>query len=188
MNTEIIVSLLTLLGAILSVIIGYSKTLRTIDTELHKQHYGVLNIYAKGLFEKRLSVYSELYSILSNAVKIIDYPDLFTEPVNIVDIENKLNEWDSNYGLLLTKESGARAMTVRKALRTLSSKFTTIHDCLKDHESKEKLEESLVGLEVALRVDLGVYAVESWNIKKGHGIFTNRESPDYTPKEFEGRS
>jgi hypothetical protein len=39
----------------------------------------------------------------------------------------------------------------------------------------KELADAMVGLEVALRVDLGIYAVESWNIETGFGAYTDRE-------------
>jgi len=175
---QILTSLGALVGVVITVIVTHRNTVRTLTAEIRKVRYGVLNVYAERLCEARLLAYSEIYPLLSNTVKMIDYPELFTQSEDIEHLENQLNVWDSKHGLLLTKESGNHAMKTRSTLRSLRKQgYKTIHNCGQDRSAMKELCDALVGLEVALRVDLGIYAVESWNIETGFGAYTDREMP-----------
>src|ERR1043166_523468 len=180
-DPQIIASSATLLGVLITVLVAHRSTVRTLTAEIQKPRYGVLNVYAERLCEARLLAYSEIYPLLSNTVKMIDYPELFPQSKDIERLENQLNVWDSKHGLLLTKESGSHAMKTRAAFRSLSKQgYKTVHNCTHNPSAKKELADAIVGLEVALRIDLGIYALESWNIETGFGAYTDREMPSYT--------
>ena len=152
-NQALAASLFTLLGLVVTVIAGFL---------LKRRRYELLDSYAQRLTEERLKRYPELYKLLSSALKVLDYPDAFPEELDLARLQATVNEWDSSWGLLLTVESGDKAQELRKVLHGLSGKQSPLPE-----DDADRLRQALVGLEVALRVDLGVYALEYVSIKPG---------------------
>jgi hypothetical protein len=179
MGAESIRSLLTLLGVLITVFVSYQITIRRITAEIHKTNQGTLAIYAEYLGKARIDSYPELFGILSTLVKAIDYhPDLGNPDLALIDAFSKINEWDSRHGLLLAHESGKRCFSLRLILRDIiRAGYHSLGPFISDQCRKTDLENALVGLEVALRKDLGVYALEEWNIEPSFRTYEARTFP-----------
>jgi hypothetical protein len=120
-------------------------------------HYECLKHYSGELITIRLSAYPKIYKIISNAVKTIDFPQACQSKLNLLSLEQEINEWDNANGILLGKNSGHQAFELRRLLRVLvehghKSSTTT---CQLGY-----LRKALAKLEIALRIDLGVYDLE----------------------------
>ncbi|HYK01480.1 MAG TPA: hypothetical protein VE974_06970 [Thermoanaerobaculia bacterium] len=123
--------------------------------------------------DERLKRYPGLYLLISSAIKQIDYPDAFETALEVRLVEEKFNEWDSSWGLLFTEESGKRAQFVRQMLRRLvrTEKVPTESD-------QRELRASFLALEIALRVDTGVYAVEFAEIERNFRSYDSVPHPE----------
>jgi hypothetical protein len=152
-NQAIVASLVTLVVTVLTVAAGFL---------LKRRRYELLDLYAQRLTDERLKRYPELYKVLSSALKVLDYPDEFPDGLDLASLRTTVNEWDSSWGVLLTVESGDKAQQLRRVLHDLSRKQPPLAA-----DETTALHQALVGLEIALRVDLGVYALEYVSIKPG---------------------
>lgn len=160
--------LAALVGGLVTFFAGWLSDRRRFVAEIQKMRHDVLRMYAEKLIEARMGAYPQLYPILSNAGKHLDFPDAFNKQINIADLESAVNIWDSQHGVLLTVESGRRAMELRTQIRAIAR--SNVWDTPESDESKKlwsDLRDSLAAFEVALRGDLGVYAVEFGNPERG---------------------
>lgn len=172
-STVLTASLFTLIGVILTVTANFIIQQRQHDAAIRKARFDILGIYAQKLEHERLERYPALYSLLSSTIKQIDYPDAFAHPVDVRALEQALSAWDSSWGLLLTEESGGKAQSLREILRgfvrSLDKSATS---------DLNQLRPSLVALEIALRVDLGVYAVEFAEIERNFRSYDSVPHPE----------
>lgn len=156
-------SAFTLLGVLITIAAGFVTLKRQIAGEIRRVRYEIIQSYAERLEDARLTHYPDLYRTLSDAIKVLDYPDAHPEGLDLARLESEVNAWDSARGVLLSAESGERAVSLRALLRRQARRSGA--PLLTD------LRPSLAALEVALRVDLGVYALEFANIERNFRRF-----------------
>jgi hypothetical protein len=169
LSPTLIASVFALLGVLVTVAAQSVALRRQIAGEERKGRFGILLAFAAELEEHRLAAYSEICSMLSDAVKHIDYPDMFTEALDLSDLERKLCSLDSKYSILFSSLSGDSSMKLRDQLRQIVRERTTLQaeHLVTQPAWVEELRHALIDLEVALRLDLGVYAVEFAEIERG---------------------
>lgn len=142
--------LFTLLGVIITLLIGWLNMRR-------QTRYDSLKICADKLISERIKVYPALYKIISDAIKNID----FEHKIDLQQLEEQLNRWDSENAIFLAQFSGDRAVELRYHLRKVLDRE------IKDYQYRE-LREKLIELEIGLRVDLSIYALEAGRVRRAY--------------------
>jgi len=179
--SQLVPSLIALIGVVLSVLAAVLTTRHQVAGEIQKIHHQVLAVYAQHLSPARLQAYPELFSVISAAVKEIDYAKEAGRELEIEwnRIFQQVNDWDNQHGLLLAKESGDACYELRLLLAKVTRKGAgSLADL-----SLKNVGAKLVRLEVALREDLGVYPLGDRNPDPSNRGFTGRTFPDVGPLE-----
>ena len=157
-----------------------------------KVRHESLTLYAEKLASVRIKAYPLLYSILSEALKHIDFEKLHSEELSYGELEREINEWDSKYGYLLGEMSGGRAWYLRRVIRALiegralscalvqdrrrgmiaslgqlAKRKLHLYEETKRVPIKDDLRYALAELEIGLRVDLKVYSLEYFTVRRG---------------------
>jgi hypothetical protein len=155
---------------------------RQISGEERKVRLGILSVFAAKLEDRRLETHAEICCILSDAPKHIDYPEMFSEALDLTFLESSISTLDSKYSAFFSAESGERAMELRGQLRRSVREGCSLKDALASvrPEWLRELRHALVGFEIALRMDLGVYAVEFAEIERGFKRYDRK--PQEVPK------
>jgi hypothetical protein len=151
MPAEVTAAIIASCGVIISAAFSWIIAQRSLGTELRKQQLQLFQSYAERLQERRLAVYPEAFAILSECAKAV-YRETITREY-LVTALSQFQTWDSANSLLL---SGHAANIVFDAQWQL-------HDRLKSMSGLPNpayLLESIEAMELALKGDIGVFAVE----------------------------
>jgi hypothetical protein len=112
---------------------------------------------ANRLLECRIERYPELFEKLSKCVKKIDYKQLRIE--DIEGLLHDINEWDSRNAIFFTSDTAYISSKMRKFLaRILES--SSREESFSFDSVIEDTRKSIVGMEISLRSDLGIYGVD----------------------------
>lgn len=152
--------LFAFMGVMLTILVGWLSLQRQIASEIKKVQYGVLSVYANKLIKSRLAAYPAIYRLLSDTNKLIESG---AANLDLFEFERQFKALDSHHGLLFTTESGRWAQFLRENLRNVTSGPASILSAAE----LSKLQKILIGLEVALRVDIGVSSLEYANVDPG---------------------
>src|SRR3989442_3410995 len=169
MNVGITAGLIALGGVLASVIASVALALRATRIELEKTRQQLTSAYATRLIDARLPVYPKLYAFLSDFIKHIEGGSdkhMAGQALTIADLRDMLSKlvvWDSQHALLISDHAGRASFGFRQQLIQL------IRAAQSNDEgtltSMEILRSLLVGaqqLEIALKVDLGIYEIEMY--------------------------
>lgn len=159
MPKEIIVAFITLIGVGLSVAASLYATSRQTRNELNKLRFEMQRLYSDKLLEKRLQIYPGLYFLLSNFQKKVEVENISKEDVK--QIYEQTNDWNSKNALLFSGDTGYISFNFRQTLRKLLSMHE--EDFLKYTQSSDSfsnLKQTVAEFELALKSDIGIYAVE----------------------------
>jgi hypothetical protein len=126
--------------------------------------------YAGKLLEKRIECYPILYQALSGLDKSIRFGKLTKKDVEAL-LKAVLN-WDTQYAIFMSSESGSRLHQFRMHLNKLSrmeekafnQKFST-------NEEQLELLRKANRVEISIKNDLGIYAVETSNDEKVYNSY-----------------
>jgi hypothetical protein len=184
-----IAAMSALLGILVTVLAQSLALHRQLAGEEKRVHLGVLPILAGKLEEKRLETHAELCSVLSDALKHIDYSDMFSQVLDLAAFENSISVLDSKHSAFFSAESGERAMELRKQLRIAVREKRSLEEAtaLEQPEWLRELRHALLGLEVALRVDLGVYNVEYSTVERGFKRYDRASGSITSRPKLKGR-
>ena len=169
----LVAPLFALIGILVTITAQHLALRRQISGDRWKSRFGILLAFAGELEKRRLDAYSEIGLILSDAVKRIDFPDMSDDSLDLPHLESTLSALDSKYSILFSSLCGENAMKLRVTLRRIIRR-TGVGVGFRSLSPAEvaELRDALIGLEVALRIDLGVYAVEFAEIERGYKQYT----------------
>ena len=155
-------------GVIVSVCVSLIITIYTTRSEIRKLRASLRNQYASTLMEKRLSMYGDVYYLLSNIAKRIRRylePDRPISYKDISEFNKSLSEWDSRNALLLSPKSVDVMHTFRRHLRELLNKGEE-EFIANSPDVLDALISGISKLEAALRNDVGIYHVDEHEQKQ----------------------
>jgi hypothetical protein len=158
MPLEILVSLISLGGVVVSLLISYLVSGRQIKAQIESLRYQMAQNYTEKLYLKRLEVYPALYEVISSFAKRIRREALSHREIKAFG--EKIDEWDNKHALLASAFTVQQLIALRKALRTLEGS--------KDEKiSKDVLYQTLfpliLELELAMKTELGVFASDGYH-------------------------
>jgi hypothetical protein len=156
MPKEAIPALIALLGVMLSIAISLLTSRVVSKNETRKFILEARKAYDSKLLETRLSVYPNLYLIISKFVKHIRH-----EPVSGDDINSflrEIDEWDSRNTILLSARTGHMCGRLRETLEAWLRDGVARRP---DISTLQDLIQKIGVLELALKSDLGIFGVEA---------------------------
>jgi hypothetical protein len=173
------------IGALFSIASALYLTSRKISAEFRFRRADLSNTYAENLLLRRLELYPEIWQHLGAYGK--KFPkDKENKPTANVSamkqLHENISEWDSTNGLIMSTHTAKSCHKFRKALRQMldarkedsGTEFLT-------KEEHETIRDNLAILELALRIDIGIYEVEQLEARQimlRYGdISRNRPSP-----------
>jgi hypothetical protein len=168
MSTEIITTLIAFMGILISVSTSVLVNRQQNATEIKKLRTEIQQAYAHRLIEKRIEVYQVLYKLLSEFDKVIHFgiPTKLTKRV-ISDLFDNILKWDSENAIFMSGNTGRKLYEFRWRLSELKDMS---NDQFLNYFNMPKKQKGLLELanqlEVALKVDIGVYIVEFDNENK----------------------
>jgi hypothetical protein len=159
MSEAIISSLIALLGIIVSVVISLVISLRETKLETQKLKEEYLKQYADKLFEKRLEVYPEISKILVSTVNKINQSVI--SPSDTKFFADALLDWEAKNAIFLGPQSQHIVYRLHGIFSELNGKHTKdLVQLLRDEESVRTIRKQLIELFLALKNDLGIYALK----------------------------
>lgn len=163
MDANIIVpAIIAFIGVLISVFLGFISGKRTLKVELEKVYRAVEQDYATRLFSKRVDSYQSVYKYLSDFIKYLKYGE--AAKVSLKEFLTKLNSIDSEYGVLFSSNSSLKLHILRKHIRKLNNENIETESLSQD--DKTTILEKVGAVEIALKNELGIYAVEFSNLEK----------------------
>lgn len=169
MPVEILVALIAFIGVVLSVLASLFASLRATRTEVEKLRGELQQTYTGKLLERRLDTYPDLYKLISDFLKEIQFGTL-TKP-KLDKLLTEIIEWDSSHAIFLSMSAGSKLYDFRKKLSTELA--STIDETLTGEEFLKDMRKQIEELEVALKNDLGIYVVEFSDFNKRTGYYRN---------------
>lgn len=159
MPVEVWVSLVALVGVLLSVLVSLLISRSTVSTELRKLRFEAKKTYDSKLLDKRLDIYPGLYFLLSDFIK-----ETHRKPVSKEMVKTLLGcieEWDSKNAVYFSIDTANVCYQFRgylvKLLRLSDEEFLKTFSSRK---SVRALRDEAASLEFALKSDLGIYGIE----------------------------
>jgi hypothetical protein len=151
----IITSAISVLGVIISVMVSVIITRQQNKVELEKITRQLEQAYAKSLFDKRVETYPQLYYLLSNYSKTIQYNKQNVK--NLIELRDEIDDWNSHYGLFFTSSTGKLSGTFRGYLKTILAEGAK--SIIKD-EDWNNIRRMLYHFEKSIRAEIGVATIE----------------------------
>lgn len=144
------------LFGISSVVVSVIITSFQRKAEMEKLRVELQQQYAKSLFDKRVTVYQELYSLLSGYGKRIQYGQQTKESLR--EFGEQVDLWNSHNALFFTQPTRRISYKFRYFLRVLLSnhKDTDITDV--DWDAIHRI---MLTFEDALRAEIGIFDTPS---------------------------
>lgn len=160
MQVDVLTSIIALGGVFLSAIISYRVSLRQTKIELDKHSEQIRQEFSRRLFEKRLLVYPELYSFLSEFGKTLVFGNPSRKDLEL--LFSQIQNWDSLNSILFSAPTGLSVYQFRIRINDyLKKSESEILEFLNSPENRKSLIKELQSVELALKAELGVYAIES---------------------------
>jgi len=167
MDIKEAVSLFTVLVPLFSVIVSVFTSVAFTRREIKKARQQLTSTYAEKLLDARLAAYPNLYAVLSGFIKHIEGGSekyMAGQSLTVSDARSLLAAiipWDNQNALYLSDRAGRAIFDLRQQLINIVKEISSTGDG--DILSGKTLDSLLYGaqqLELALKVDLGVYEVE----------------------------
>lgn len=149
MNPLILIPILT---AIISVVSSVVVTTLQNKSQLQKIYKEQEKAYEKSLFDKRIECYPELYCLLSDYTKKIQYKQQNCE--NLIKLRNEIDKWNSEKSIFFSPNTTRISARFREYLNALLDK----------RQSQEVSENDWIFIkriiqifESSLKADIGVF-------------------------------
>ena len=155
MDDKILVSLITLISAIIAALVALVVTkwqLRAGERSLDVQ---IQMNYASNLLQERHKAYPALYALLSDFSKELRFG--MVQQDYLKDLKDKLEEWDSAHAILVEAPTQKRLYDFRKKL--ILDLLERDKPIFQDKAFCNALRNEIGELETLLRSELGVYVV-----------------------------
>ena len=162
MDKTIIVALIAFTATITTALISWLVSRFTVSSQIHKLQLELRHIYANRLHEKRVEVYPAAYELLSEFAKINKTGDVTRGYLDNLAI--RIAEWDSKYSIFLSASTTPIAYNFRKLLAELSDKNDQdLRKVFDSHEERKRIYRAIAQFELALKGDIGIFAVEFYS-------------------------
>jgi hypothetical protein len=179
MSPDITAAMIAFVGVLASVGVSALLARWTAKNELNKARLELTSAYAAKLLDARLSAYPTLYAVLSDFIKHIEGGSpqfLQGVPIAASDIRQLLADlvsWDSKNSLLLSDRAGRVNFALRQYVISLVLFLNNeqSQQALSTPAVIGPLHKHLAEMEVALKVDLGVYDVEHYEAREYYGTY-----------------
>jgi len=168
MTNELIASMIAFSGVLVSVLVSYLASKRSIDNELRKLRIHAQETYHGKVLDARLSSYPQLYFLLSDLAKRIRRSGISKDLLE--SFIAQADDWDSRNALLMSLHGASTCYEfrayVREFIQTMGDEPVPV--------APEFLKR--IGLlEFALKGDLGIWGVEGADVS----LKTFRSHADY---------
>ncbi len=161
MSDEIIAALIALIGVVLSVLVTSAISRRTVRVEIQKLRAKLQEVYATKLLDSRLQTYPDLYSYMSDLVKLAIHRT--PSRAELSELRDKVEVWDSKHAVFLGKDTTNICCSFRMALAEalLETSTRSVEPPSGRPEWLRALLGKATALELGLRSDLGIYGFET---------------------------
>jgi hypothetical protein len=154
MEKEVVAAWVAVVGVVISGVVSWLVARLTARTELRKQQLQLFQSYAEGLQARRLSTYPEAYGLISDSLKQLQRGTLTHE--HLSNMLTRFQSWDSVHSLLLSNETAEVIFDAQWYVHNLLARGPAALTPEARHEIGSKFER----MELALKEDIGVFAVE----------------------------
>ena len=162
-----------LLSALLSATVAIYISRTSTRREIRKAQIGSL---VDKITDKRISVYPELYAIISNMIKTMKRepllaPDQVFSKAYALDCLRKINDWDNRNSLFLGSSAISAIIWFKHTVYGVVSKHEGDGTLISDVGDCNMIIRAIENLELAIKGEIGIFPLEE-GIEKAH-------KPDY---------
>jgi len=181
MPNEVLMTLISLGGILLSALVSFAVSSINTRTEFRKLKAQFQQTFVTKLVEQRIIVYPQLYFVLSDffkRAKTGDAPNP-TVPVGLLQKWlGDINAWDSQHALLLSSHAFKQIGELRYRIFVVISQVEAnpLTEIQTDTDDFRVMMQSGENLEFALRSDIGVYEVDVANVAKRVLVYSEDET------------
>lgn len=155
---EVVVGLVAFVGVFIStaasVLISRWQAARALETHTAELEFK----YNSALFERRITIYPDLYFALSELGKAYSY-DTMSQP-DVALALKRIDEWDSRNAIFVSPAVVELLLGIRGELcRHSQCDPSTVYT----HDVRKQIFEGALRLEQALRNEIGVYAAKGFH-------------------------
>ena len=137
--------------------------------ELRRLQLQTRSEYAEELLKTRLEVYPELYNVISEFIKHVwgfrsgDFGYVGATGAQLSELSTKISDWDSKHAILMSMEVSGALWLLRTAVQQKVSSIPKedMNSIVEEGDFKN-IGDKMVAVELALKTDLGVFAVEEY--------------------------
>ena len=162
LSPDVIASIITLIGVIVTVYISFRATRRQLGLELQKMKQENKLAYTNHLLEKRVDKYPLLYGIISSYQNQIRSEGINLD--NLKKLYEDLMNWDVENAIYTSSKMKFVLFDLFKVLRVVIYKKSQKTEI----SYRKDIIEKLSRLELAMKSDLGVFLVEFPGTERGY--------------------
>ena len=169
MRPETAPALIALLGVLLSILASVVLARRAAKAELKKLRVQLTANYADKLLAARIAVYPSLYPALSEFVKLLEAGAKAASQAQMLDpgairqLHTQIADWGKQNSIFLSDRAERASFDLRQYVRSLAVLADDdLSAALRMPKTVADLLYRVQRLEIALKVELGVYDVEAY--------------------------
>jgi hypothetical protein len=161
--------LLTFGASVLTTAFFFLRYAANSRAEIRRLRLEIRSQYADQLMRQRLRHYTACYALLSEFAKrslgfrVAEMRDPGVSRTELEALSDALSDWDSQHSLLMSSDATEKIYQLRVALREMLTALPTVTpDAKLDFDSFRSLLGQIEKVEVALKTDLGIFAVDDF--------------------------
>jgi hypothetical protein len=158
MPENAIPAIIALIGVSLSIVASVFVSMRQFRIESQKLRSEYLHRYAEKLFDKRLTVYSEVFEPVVSFIQKINLRQTIS-PDELEKLSRELAIWNTKNSFLLSARSEQIMHELYLDLNTMAEEER--ENLVKNQDSLREFKRRLLEIYIALKGDLGIYALVS---------------------------
>jgi hypothetical protein len=158
MPENTIPAIIALIGVSLSVVASVFVSIRQFRIESQKLRNEYLHRYAEKLFDKRLAVYSEVFGPVVSFIQKVNLRQTIS-PGELEKLSRELTIWNAKNSFFLSARSEQIMHALYIDLNTMTDEER--EKLVKNHDSLREFKKRLLEIYIALKGDLGIYALVS---------------------------
>lgn len=160
--------ILTFAGSVLTTTLFFLRYTANARAELRRLRLEIRNQYADQLLKQRLECYPECYRLLSDFIKVgrgfssgrRGYAAIPIE--QIITVNDSINSWDSEHAILMSNDAGRKIYELRIELQRAITALAENSGAAMDAKAFEVIADKMAIVEIALKTDIGVFAVDEF--------------------------
>lgn len=169
-SADISALIIAAIGALFSIASALYLTSRKISAEFRFRRVDLSNTYAENLLHRRLELYPEIWQHLSAYAKMFPKGEESKSAASVSSLRqlhDNIRDWDSINGLIMSTHTAKSCHKFRSTMRRmLEARKDDSGTELLTKEEHETIRQNLAILELALRIDIGIYEVEQLEARK----------------------